>query len=82
MKLFIEPDKAQWPIIAQRVNRDDSELDRRVSKIMKAVKERGDAALNKIIMEIEGNVPERLKVMPEEFEAAEQNLPEELKKAI
>ena len=82
MKLFIEPDKAQWPIIAKRVNRDDTELDRRVSKIMKAVKERGDAALNKIIMEIEGNVPERLKVMPEEFEAAEQSLPEELKKAI
>ena len=82
MRLFIEPDKAQWPFIAKRVNRDDSELNWRVSEIMKKVEEGGDAALQKIIMEIDGNVPERLKVQPEEFEAAARSLPEELKKAI
>ncbi len=82
MRLFIEPDRALWPFVARRVNRDDSELNWRVADIMKQVEEGGDAALNKLIMEIEGAVPGKLKVTPEEFEAAEDNLPDELKEAI
>ena len=82
MRLFIEPDRALWPFIARRVKRDDSELNWRVADIMKQVEEGGDAALNKLIMEIEGAVPGKLKVTPEEFEAAADNLPDELKEAI
>ncbi len=82
MRIFIEPDRKQWPSLARRVNRDDSMLDWRVTEILKSVKEGGDIALNQVISFVEGFAPANLKVTKEELDAADAKVPDELKNAI
>ena len=72
----------QWPSLTRRVSRDDAMLDWRVTEILKSVKEGGDMALYQVIRFVEGFVPENLKVTKEEFDSAEDHVPEDLKEAI
>lgn len=82
MRIYVEPDRMQWPSLTRRVSRDDAMLDWRVTEILKSVKEGGDMALYQVIRFVEGFVPENLKVTKEEFDSAEDHVPEELKEAI
>ena len=82
MRVYVEPDRMQWPSLTRRVSRDDAMLDWRVTEILKSVKEGGDMALYQVIRFVEGFVPENLKVTQEEFDSAEDHVPEELKEAI
>ena len=82
MRIYVEPDRMQWPSLTRRVSRDDAMLDWRVTEILKSVKEGGDMALYQVIRFVEGFVPENLKVTKEEFDSAEDQVPEDLKEAI
>ncbi|MBR3441845.1 MAG: histidinol dehydrogenase [Bacteroidales bacterium] len=82
MRIYVEPDRMQWPSLTRRVSRDDAMLDWRVTEILKSVKEGGDMALYQVIRFVEGFVPENLKVTKEEFDSAEDHVPEDLKEAI
>ena len=82
MRIYVEPDRMQWPSLTRRVSRDDAMLDWRVTEILKSVKEGGDMALYQVIRFVEGFVPENLKVTKEEFDLAEDQVPEDLKEAI
>ena len=72
----------QWPSLTRRVSRDDAMLDWRVTEILKSVQEGGDMALDQVIRFVEGFIPDNLKVTPEEFDLAEEQVPEDLKEAI
>lgn len=82
MRIYVEPDRMQWPSLTRRVSRDDAMLDWRVTEILKSVREGGDMALDQVIRFVEGFVPENLKVTQEEFDLAEDQVPEDLKEAI
>ena len=82
MRVYVEPDRMQWPSLTRRISRDDAMLDWRVTEILKSVKEGGDMALYQVIRFVEGFVPENLKVTKEEFDSAEDHVPEDLKEAI
>lgn len=82
MRVYVEPDRMQWPSLTRRVSRDDAMLDWRVTEILKSVREGGDMALDQVIRFVEGFVPENLKVTQEEFDSAEDQVPENLKEAI
>lgn len=82
MRIYVEPDRMQWPSLTRRVSRDDAMLDWRVTEILKSVKEGGDMALDQVIRFVEGFIPDNLKVTQEEFDSAENQVPEELKEAI
>ncbi len=82
MRVYVEPDRMQWPSLTRRVSRDDAMLDWRVTEILKSVREGGDMALDQVIRFVEGFVPENLKVTQEEFDSAEDQVPEDLKEAI
>lgn len=82
MRVYVEPDRMQWPSLTRRVSRDDAMLDWRVTEILKSVREGGDMALDQVIRFVEGFVPENLKVTKEEFDSAEDQVPEDLKEAI
>lgn len=82
MRVYVEPDRMQWPSLTRRVSRDDAMLDWRVTEILKSVREGGDMALDQVIRFVEGFVPENLKVTQEEFVSAEDQVPEDLKEAI
>lgn len=82
MRIYVEPDRMQWPSLTRRISRDDAMLDWRVTEILKSVKEGGDMALYQVIRFVEGFVPENLKVTQEEFDSAEDHVPEDLKEAI
>ena len=82
MRIYVEPDRMQWPSLTRRVSRDDAMLDWRVTEILKSVREGGDMALDQVIRFVEGFVPDNLKVTQEEFDSAENQVPEDLKEAI
>lgn len=82
MRVYVEPDRMQWPSLTRRVSRDDAMLDWRVTEILKSVREGGDMALDQVIRFVEGFIPDNLKVTQEEFDSAEDQVPEELKEAI
>lgn len=82
MRVYVEPDRMQWPSLTRRVSRDDAMLDWRVTEILKSVREGGDMALDQVIRFVECFVPENLKVTQEEFDLAEDQVPEDLKEAI
>lgn len=53
MKTYINPDKALWPQLTQRVESDDAVIEGRVASIIGRVREGGDAALVAIVAEID-----------------------------
>lgn len=82
MRIYVEPDRMQWPSLTKRVSRDDAMLDWRVTEILKSVREGGDMALDQVIRFVEGFVPDNLKVTQEEFDLAEKQVSDDLKEAI
>ena len=82
MKIYIEPARNTWPEILKRPVFDVSELFSLVKPVLDEIKETGDLALKKYTLKFDGVSQENLKVSEEEFLDAENQVSEELKKAI
>lgn len=70
------------PELLKRPDQDLSEVSSAVDEILSAVKERGDEAIREYEARFDGSDLSSLYVTEEEFESAEKELPESLKKAI
>jgi histidinol dehydrogenase len=82
MKFYSNPSKEQWPEICQRPTADLSALEKKVSKILQKVKEKGDKAVRKFTKEFDGIVLKKLRVTTKEIEQATASLDDALKQAI
>ncbi len=82
MKIFNNPDKAQWPELCQRPQLELDFLESVVKNILVRVKNSGDHALIEITNQIDKVALTELEVSVSEIDKAVASLPEELKKAI
>lgn len=82
MKLHIKPKKSELQKILQRPSMDYSDLEVKVSQILEEVKEKGEESVMRFTELFDGVVLETLQVSEAEFEAAEQQVSEELKQSI
>ncbi len=82
MKQYNYPSPDQWEALTQRPVTDASSLEKPVRRILRKVKENGDRAVRKFTNEFDGVKLKKLRVTEIEIKAAEELLPEELKKAI
>ena len=82
MKLYINPNRNEWPAIASRRISSDDAVESRVVEILARVRKGGDAALRELAAEIDGYTPESFKVSAEEFDAAEARVSAEMKQAL
>jgi len=82
MDIIINPTKAEWPAIAERITRDNSEIEGRVRTIIDRVKTGGDGQLRAICREIDGFSEADFKVSEAEFEEAERHISPDVRRAI
>ncbi len=82
MKFFKHPSKNEWPQIIKRPVLDTLFLQSKVRAVLDEVKLNGDAALKKYTERFEGVVVNDIAVTTAEIDAAEEELPAELKRAI
>lgn len=82
MKIYINPDKTDWPSICQRQDSSDKNLEEKVSRIMEMVKEEGDKAVLNFTFQFDKVKLKELKTYDSEMEEAETKVPAELKEAI
>jgi len=80
MKIFLSPDRKEWPGLLKRPVLDHADLTGRVLEVLQAVKQNGDAAVREYTAAFDGVQLQSSKVTPEEIAAA--SLPRELKDAI
>ncbi|MBR5455260.1 MAG: histidinol dehydrogenase, partial [Rikenellaceae bacterium] len=82
MKLYINPNRNEWPAIASRRISSDDAVESRVVEILARVRKGGDAALRELAAEIDGYTPESFEVSVAEFDAAEARVSAEMKQAL
>ena len=82
MKLYINPNRNEWPAIASRRISSDDAVESRVVDILARVRKGGDAALRELAAEIDGYTPESFEVSAAEFDAAEARVSAEMKQAL
>ncbi len=82
MNLYRYPDKEVWAEIIQRPVADNFALEKIVKKILKKVKEKGDAAIRKYTKEFDGVKLKNLLVSEKEILTADSLLNDDLKQAI
>ncbi len=82
MQIFINPAKDRWSGIIQRPQINNEALKDVVDKILKDVKLNGDAAIKKYCLQLDGVVPDTLKVSEQEMAEATLMVNNELKDAI
>ncbi len=82
MEIIVNPEKSLWPSLAERITRDNSEIEARVRTIIERVKTGGDNALREIALEIDGFCPADLRVSEEEFEKAGRDISPSVRRAI
>jgi len=82
MQIIQRPDIKDWPSIIARPALEKQGLDRTVSKIMDAVRRKGDKALRKYTRDFDGVSLRRAEVTTKEIRTAEKMLDEDLKSAI
>ncbi|HJV19425.1 MAG TPA: histidinol dehydrogenase [Sediminibacterium sp.] len=80
MKIFVRPDRKDWPVLLKRPVFDHTDLIGKVGHVIAQVKQRGDAAVQQFTADFDGVQLTNSKVTPEEIAAAV--LPQELKDAI
>lgn len=80
MKIFVSPDRKDWPVLLKRPVFDHTDLIGKVGNMLQQVKQKGDAAVQQFTAEFDGAQLKKSKVTPEEIAAAA--LPRELKDAI
>ena len=83
MKLYNNPDKAQWPALTERVTSDDAVIEARVMAILERIRKDGDKALAEIAAEIDSvDLSEGIEVTAEEIEQAAAEVSDGLKTSI
>lgn len=82
MKVFVNPDKKQWPELLKRPQQAIDLLDERVRAILTAVKKEGDEALKHYNRELDGWTGNELAVAEYLFDEAAAQISHELKAAI
>lgn len=82
MKIFIQPEKAQWPELLKRPYVDNSAVIDSVQDILTAVKEEGDEAVKRLTLQYDGVTLTQLQVTEAEILSAIEKVPETLKQAI
>ncbi len=82
MKTIVNPEKASWPEILLRPLFDVSDLHAKVNNLLNGIRLNGEDALREYTLRFDGVKIDRWEVSDEEFTAAEEALPDELKKAI
>lgn len=80
--LFVNPVVSEWQTILQRPVFDTQQLEAAVKTILDDVKQNGDAAVKKYALQFDRAELAELKVTKEEFAAAVNTVPAELKEAI
>lgn len=83
MKTYIDPSRDQWEALLARPLQQESEAIRsRVESIVGRVRKDGDTALRELSEQFDGVRLDRLDVTAEETDAAEKQVPDDLKNAI
>lgn len=82
MRVFVNPDKSEWPSILKRPTMDMETIEARVRPVMDEVSTNGDAALSKFTEQFDGVSVSDFLVTDEELDQAEKELDAELKTAI
>lgn len=82
MKIYLEPDPSQWPELITRPELEAASLEKKVRKVLEAIRKKGDRALRKYTKEFDGVQLKKLRVTDKEFAAADNKVSEELKAAI
>lgn len=82
MKIYIHPEPAEWPALLERPVMEAASLDKKVRRVLEAVRRKGDRALRRYTREFDGARIKKFQVTPKEFAAADNKVPEELKAAI
>ena len=82
MKIFIHPERSEWPAILQRPSHDQSKIEKIVKPILDKVQRGGDKALRKFALEYDHVELDSLMVSQEEIEQAYLQVSDELKQAI
>ena len=83
MKLYINPDKALWPTLTERVTSDDAVIEARVQAILERVRKDGDKALVEIASEIDKvDLSAGIEVTAEEISQAAEDVSDELRASI
>lgn len=82
MKVYTYPDRNDWPVLQARPVMEAASLEKKVRKVLDAVRRKGDRALRRYTREFDGVRLKKFQAGPREFAAADNKLPEELKAAI
>ncbi len=82
MQIVLNPDKASWPDLLKRPANDTAPLERSVTRIIKAVKQKGDTAVRKYTAEFDKVKVRKLEVTSKEIRQAASGLDPALKTAI
>lgn len=82
MKKYINPAKAQWPIILMRPAFDNTSLKEKVSAVLSDVRQNGDAAIKKYTAQFDGVSLETIQITQREIDEAVESVPGQLKDAI
>jgi histidinol dehydrogenase len=82
MKVFLQPDKAQWAEIVSRPVLDNATLLKNVGKILSDVKKGGDRALKKYSKKFDGVSLKRLRLGPKDIKKSTQLISDDLKEAM
>jgi histidinol dehydrogenase len=82
MNTYINPARNEWKQLLARPAMDTAALEKTVSKILKAVREKGDKAVKKYCREFDKVSLRKLQVSEKEIKDAEKLLDKELKQAI
>ena len=82
MKLYINPNREEWPAIVSRRISSDEAVESRVVEMLDKVRTGGDAALRELAQAIDGYTPESFVVSDEEFTRAEAEVSEQMKQAL
>jgi len=82
MKIYRYPDNEMWPALVQRPRQNNDDLEKKVKKILRTVRKKGDKALYKLTERFDGLHINTLEVTTNEIDNAANELGEELKQAI
>lgn len=82
LKIYNEPERAEWTALTERVTRQEEEITRQVAAILHDVQTGGDLALREITRRIEGRDPATFEVSDDIRRGAESLIPAALKEAL
>ena len=82
MKVYKYPRKDQWQELTQRPATQHDGLEKKVRKILRQVKSKGDKAIRKLTAELDGCKLRKFEVTGDEITKSSSNVSEALKKAI